>query len=315
MTFKKRKGLYFWSICLASFGAIPYCVGWMITYFDWTYDWIGMIIDSIGWVLLVSGQSVVLYSRLHLVLNNPRILRGVLGMIVVNGVVWHISMTVLLFGSSYSPAQTKGGFNHVFNILEKVQMTCFCIQEFILSGLYIWKTVDILKTAFGSKRRFMWHLCAINVLIVIMDIGLLAIEYKNYFVWEQGIKVVTYTIKLKLEFAVLGELIDFVQHRGTNNSGSATNPKTGGFVELSSSRTRTANKKSRASTMPAAIHMEDVKPSTAISTETSAHRDQDHNEIRVTTKIDVESCAMDAGDNSSTDQLYGSVIQHVSRST
>ncbi|KAH7017181.1 hypothetical protein EDB80DRAFT_873910 [Ilyonectria destructans] len=27
-TFKKRKGLYFWSICLASFGSIPYCVGW-----------------------------------------------------------------------------------------------------------------------------------------------------------------------------------------------------------------------------------------------------------------------------------------------
>ncbi|KAF7548858.1 hypothetical protein G7Z17_g6791 [Cylindrodendrum hubeiense] len=266
ITFKKRTGLYFWSILLASFGAIPYCVGWIIVYFDLTYDWIGMIIDSIGWVLVVT-------------------------------------------------AQTKAGFNAVFNVLEKVQMTCFCLQEFILSGLYIWKTVDILKTAFGSKRRFMWHLCAINVFIVIMDIGLLAIEYKSYFVWEQGIKVVVYSIKLKLEFAVLGELIDFVQHRGTNNSGSATNHNTGGFVELSGSRTRTANKKSRASTMPGAIHMDDVKPITIVSTETSMPRDLEQNEIRVTTKIDMESSTLGTADNDSTEQLYENVIRQVSRPT
>ncbi|KAF5255839.1 hypothetical protein FOXYS1_13722, partial [Fusarium oxysporum] len=88
MTFKRRKGLYFWSILLASFGVLPYCVGWLIVYFDLTHDYVGMIIDSIGWVLLVSGQSMVLYSRLHLVVTDARILRGVLIMIISNGIVW-----------------------------------------------------------------------------------------------------------------------------------------------------------------------------------------------------------------------------------
>jgi hypothetical protein len=88
MTFKRREGLYFWSILLASFGVLPYCVGWLIVYFDLTHDYVGMIIDSIGWVLLVSGQSMVLYSRLHLVVTDARILRGVLIMIISNGMVW-----------------------------------------------------------------------------------------------------------------------------------------------------------------------------------------------------------------------------------
>ncbi|KAK2669946.1 hypothetical protein RAB80_014083 [Fusarium oxysporum f. sp. vasinfectum] len=55
MTFKRYAGLYFWSILLASFGVLPYCAGWLIVYFDITHDYVGMIIDSIGWVLLVSG--------------------------------------------------------------------------------------------------------------------------------------------------------------------------------------------------------------------------------------------------------------------
>ncbi|KAH8659744.1 hypothetical protein BGZ61DRAFT_565168 [Ilyonectria robusta] len=321
MTFKRYRGLYFWSIFLASFGVIPYCVGWLIVHFELTHDWVGMIIDSIGWILLVSGQSVVLYSRLHLVLNDPKILRNVLWMIIVNGVIWHTSITVLLFGSSYSPAQNRAGFNSVFNILEKVQMTCFCLQEFTLSSLYIWKTWDILKTAFGSKRRFMWQLFAINVLIVVMDIALLAIEYKSLYVWEQGVKVVTYSIKLKLEFAVLGELIEFVQHRGgtgCTGSGGQSNHNTAVFVELSGSQSQTGDRKTRSTTIrPEAIHMEDIKPSTSVTITTSkasSYPSREQDEIRVATRIDVESSVMGHGDNNSTDQLYDSAIQEISRS-
>jgi hypothetical protein len=60
----------------------------MIVYFDFTHDYVGMIIDSVGWMLLISGQSMVLYSRLHLVVYDTRILRAVLWMITCNGVVW-----------------------------------------------------------------------------------------------------------------------------------------------------------------------------------------------------------------------------------
>lgn len=116
---------------------IPYSVDWTLVYFQPIIAYVAMIIESIGWFLLVSGQSVVLYSRLHLVLNNANILRAILWMIIANAVLWHTSITVLLFGSAYSPHQNRSGFNAVYNVLEKVQMTVFCVQEFIISGLSI----------------------------------------------------------------------------------------------------------------------------------------------------------------------------------
>lgn len=47
-----------------------------------------MIIETVGWVLVISGQSFVLYSRLHLIVTDVKILRAVLIMIIINGLVW-----------------------------------------------------------------------------------------------------------------------------------------------------------------------------------------------------------------------------------
>ncbi|KAH7191512.1 hypothetical protein BKA60DRAFT_642669 [Fusarium oxysporum] len=292
MTFKRYKGLYFWSIFLASLGILPYCIGWFVAYFTLTSLWVGMILAQIGWTLLVSGQSMVLYSRLHLVLDDPKILRILLWIIILNGIIWHISITVLVFGSSYSPAQSRAGFNCVFNVLEKVQMSCFCLQEFALSGLYIWQARGILKTALSSQQRLIRQLFAINVYIMAMDVALLAIEYKSLFLWEQGVKVVTYSLKLKLEFAILGQLIEFVRHRGGGaDSGGQSNHATATFIRLSSRRSQMKERESRfAATRPEPVHMEDVKPSasaTATTSKASARPSQGQDEIGISTRMDM----------------------------
>lgn len=88
-------------------------------------------------------------------------------------------------------------------------MTGFCIQEFIISGLYIWKTLDVLQA--GEKRgvhRVMWQLFSINVIIILLDIGLLAIEYRDLHVLEQTFKSFIYSVKLKLEFTILSKLVE-----------------------------------------------------------------------------------------------------------
>jgi hypothetical protein len=259
-----------------------------------------MAIASLGWILLISGQSVVLYSRLHLVLNNPRILRAVFWMIVFNGVVWHTTMTVLLFVTSSGRTESRNGYSPLFNAMEKTQMTCFCFQEFVISGLYIWKTVDILRTAFGSKRRYLWHLCSVNVVIVIMDIALLVVEYQDHYLIQQGLKVVVYSIKLKLEFLVLDRLVEFVQHRGGSNNTPNSGHHTGRFVELSGSRPKTTDK--RSTKMPEAIHMEHLNTATVASRQSHSHEGED-GQIKVTTRIDVDGYVVD-DNNGSTDELY-----------
>jgi hypothetical protein len=215
VTFKRYEGFYFWSLLVASFGNIPYSLGYVISYFQLTYSSVGLAINNVGWWLMVTGQSFVLYSRLHLVLSDKKILRAVLVMIIVDGIIFHIPSTILNFYSNYGadPLAAAEGYK----VYEKVQMTGFCIQETIISGLYMWKTIQLLKIlATPEARRTMWQLLIINMIIILMDVGLLAIEYRNLRVDEQVFKGAFYSIKVKLEYAILGKLVQIAQ--GGNRS-------------------------------------------------------------------------------------------------
>jgi hypothetical protein len=104
-TFHHYRGLYFWSLVLASGGIIPYVLGFLIEYFRLTYLALGIAIDTIGWTLMVTGQSVVLYSRLWLVFgaSHHRLLQAVKWMIIVDALVFHCTTV-----STYVESHDRG---------------------------------------------------------------------------------------------------------------------------------------------------------------------------------------------------------------
>ncbi|KAL3451230.1 hypothetical protein BJX65DRAFT_237135 [Aspergillus insuetus] len=212
VTFSQYRGLYFWSLLVSSsVGLIPYSLGFLLKFFNLTSaTWLSVTFITVGWYCMVTGQSIVLYSRLHLVLPNPKILRRVLAMIIINVVILHFPTTVLTYGSNL--ASGRAGYINGYNVMEKIQMTGFCIQEFVLSALYIWETTRMLRLdPDKGKRKIMYQLVAINLIIILMDIGLLVVEYMDYYIMETMIKGVVYSVKLKLEFAVLGKLVYLVR--------------------------------------------------------------------------------------------------------
>lgn len=233
-TFKEFRGLYFWSLLTATFGIIPYCVGLLIEYFKLTYNALGKAIEGPGWMMMITGQSFVLYSRLNLLLNNDRILKTVKWMIITNAIIFHTTTEILYFCGSFGPRQPSCSRGYFY--IEFIQMTVFCLQEFIISGLYIWQTINLLKVISKSgTRRVMWQLFFINVVIIIMDIGLLVVEYKKWHRREQTIKSFVYSVKLKLEFAILSKLVEMVEESKRNLSTALTDPET--FVD----QTKTAS--------------------------------------------------------------------------
>ena len=164
--------------------------------------------------MLVTGQSFVLYSRLGVVLgpSYASVLKAAFWMIVIDGIIFHISTTVVLFGAFN--ARPNYNFAQAYKYIEEIQMTGFTIQELILSGLYVWRTLDILRTSDDWNRRrtrVMRELLGINVLIILMDIALLVVEYQDRHVIEQALKEFIYSVKLKLEFAILSKLVDITQ--------------------------------------------------------------------------------------------------------
>ena len=94
----------------------------------------------------------------------------------------------------------------------------FCsVQECILSGIYIKETIRILRTSLkANARKFMYQLFAVNIIIIAMDIALLGVEFANLYIIETFLKGVIYSIKLKLEFVVLGKLVQFVTRNPTS---------------------------------------------------------------------------------------------------
>jgi hypothetical protein len=133
-----------------------------------------------------------------------------LAMIIIDATIFHIPTTILNFYSNYGvdPYSAAAGYK----VYEKVQMTGFCIQEAVISGIYMWKTAQLLKVlATPDARRTMWQLFIINLIIILMDVGLLTIEYRNLRIYEQVFKGVIYSIKVKLEYAILGKLVQIAQ--------------------------------------------------------------------------------------------------------
>lgn len=143
------------------------------------------ILTTAFWVPMVSGQSFVLYSRLYLINLDKRIRRYVLAMIIVNGVVLHTATAVTAAGSN---SKVSSIFITPYAILERIQITVFCVQEFILSGLYVWKAWKFLAIyrSGGSKtqdklRTMMLHLILSNVVVVSLDITVIVLEYLGLY--------------------------------------------------------------------------------------------------------------------------------------
>jgi hypothetical protein len=68
----------------------------------------------------------------------------------------------------------------------------------------------------------MYQLFSINVIIIAMDITLLGVEFANLYIVETILKGVIYSIKLKLEFVVLGKLVQFVTGGPTSIDGGTS---------------------------------------------------------------------------------------------
>jgi hypothetical protein len=110
--------------------------------------------------------------------------------------------------------------------MEDIQITVFCVQEFIISGLYLWATIKLLAyTAERRKRRLISELIIMNVVLILMDLVLMSVQYAGFRILQIVLKGFVYSMKLKFELAVLGRLTNFVQDQalvsGMQASGAA----------------------------------------------------------------------------------------------
>ncbi|KAL2868988.1 uncharacterized protein BJX67DRAFT_31297 [Aspergillus lucknowensis] len=214
-TFQHYLGLYFWTMLLSGvLGVMPHAIGYILEFFALGPTWLAVAISTLGFYFMVPGQSVVLYSRLHLVVQNRKLLRFVLWLIIIDAVILLIPTTVLTFSTVYvrTLPVVMG-----YNIMERLQVAWFCAQEILISSIYIWETAKLLRLRPEKntrRNRILYELLAINLIIIGMDVALLVLEYRGLWYLQTTIKAAVYSIKLKLECGVLRKLVEIIQpHR------------------------------------------------------------------------------------------------------
>ncbi|KAB8070603.1 hypothetical protein BDV29DRAFT_31323 [Aspergillus leporis] len=213
-TFKRYTGTYFWSLFISSICIIPFGLGYLLKMFDVTFTngYLELAITDIGWIGMVTGQSLVLWSRLHLVVHNHRLLRALLYLIIIDGVVLHTAATTLEF--------MNNGLSHIhnvtvaFGIMERIQVVWFCVQELLISSVYIMETTKLLHLdRGGSSRTILTQLIIVNIVIMVLDVAVVAVQFAGFFTLQVTTKVLVYSIKLKLEYVILGRLVDVAHIR------------------------------------------------------------------------------------------------------
>jgi hypothetical protein len=220
--FKKRTGLYFWSLFASSWGIVVHSLGFLLKFFRiCPIDYLNIVIITIGGVPMVIGQSVVLYSRLYLVVGDRWKIRWILVMIVSSFFLFTLPPTILNFGAN---SNNPDPFLRPFEIYEKIALIGFSAQEFTISGLYMWETWKMLQAVQASRsdsvRRVMKHLIYVNAFVILLDLILLGLVFANAYQIETTYKSAMYSTKLKLEFPVLNQLRNLVQKRGCYCGGS-----------------------------------------------------------------------------------------------
>src|SRR5215469_6953378 len=216
LTFRRRHGLYFWSLIISTVAIVPYTLGLLFKFFGVVSNMMLCIaVIDVGWQCMSTGQSVVLYSRLHLVASTKKKLRCILAMIIVNFFISNVPTTIFVFVTTAGYGEP---FLKLYAVWERLQLCCYFVQETTISGLYIHEVTRILKPeAYNSLstegvrtgdqemgsvtipremrsekgRRVMKQLIYVNIVIVILDVTLLVSEFIGQFDIQVLYKVCT----------------------------------------------------------------------------------------------------------------------------
>lgn len=227
-TFKRKwRGLYFWSVFACIWGVVTNGLAVVFEFFQFadTRSELAPVIVFLvlGWYPMVTGQSLVLYSRLHLLAVDARIIRAVLVMIIVDAIILHIPNTVVIFLVNFLPSPSAAITNW-YLVYEPLQLTLFSVQELVISALYIFRTVKVLNASQSFRgtpaRKTLMSLIYINIFIVAMDVTLVAMQFAGYGKLQHFYKPAVYSVKLKLEFAVLNQLVEAMRGPGQASGGT-----------------------------------------------------------------------------------------------
>lgn len=210
-TFRKKQGLYYWSLIFATWGTATVALGNIFKNLkpEWGVIWpLWTLMINGGWSVYAPAELLVLYSRLHLVNQNERMRRWILMMIIIGSTLIIIPNWVFVFGAYDIDPQVSSVWSPRMAIIDRVSQAGFTLFETIISSVYIRSLLEILRTKISMRtRRVMRDLVLVNILVISMDLLVIVLIFLNQANLAYPLQDFTYAFKFKIEFAVLNQLM------------------------------------------------------------------------------------------------------------
>jgi hypothetical protein len=187
ITFKRRTGLYFWSILVATIGSFLYNINVILGYFvtipvpTWAFGITGVL----GYLIYVPAEYFVLYSRLHLLSTSPRVLRWTIVVVATEYALVTIPLAVFWTWGMVDPQSNT--VNFVGDRLQQIEVCAYTAVGIILSSIYFIQTVRMWGTSSEPLiKRVLVHLVCINALLVLLDFANVAILFTDSIGLDNG---------------------------------------------------------------------------------------------------------------------------------
>jgi hypothetical protein len=209
--FKRQNGTYFWSIAYTTVGIVMYNTATLLRNFTVKpQKTMLQLLLNLGWGSISAGFSFVLWSRLHLVINNTKFLKVTLVIIIANAIIWNALAIGIALGLV---PKYKFSYPLAAEVITTMETVIYIVQEVFLTCLYMYRTARFLKSGFSTHtRKIISLLLLIQILVIVCDTTLFVLSFFKVFIISATLFPLTSSIKLHLEIAVLNQLRKLVQH-------------------------------------------------------------------------------------------------------
>jgi hypothetical protein len=185
------------SISTTAFGIVMITIAFDLTFFTVVPIEIHGNIQLVSWMIMTTGFSIVLCSRLYLVTQNPRALKILIFSILGLDILVYIPT----LASTHIPNLSTG--QKIYVVAYRLEII-FAVQEVFLAGLYIYFFIRFLKQGASEDPRRMkktlFFLCTAEAVIIVCDVVLLTLAYTDLLVTKFMVHSFLYAVKLEIEF-------------------------------------------------------------------------------------------------------------------
>jgi hypothetical protein len=182
-TFKRRSGLYFWGIVVATVGSFLFNLGTTIYIFNLSNGTPLMLglttaVSTLGYLIYIPAEFAILYSRLHLLAASQRTLFWVIILAMTEYTLVTIPNAILSIGASTTSSKS---FSVSYGYFQRIEIVVYMATEIIFSIIYIRHTLQMWATGSKPKAKKILKLClCANAIVILLDIVTVVFEFTGH---------------------------------------------------------------------------------------------------------------------------------------